>query len=195
MLLLTGCADEKKIDVLAGIDPRRMPTMKSENVATLVSDSGIVQYKIVSPLWLVYEEAKEPYWHFPKGLYLRKYDRNLHVIATVACDSARYFKFKKLWKLDGHVEMTKVPKELFATQQLFWDERRHEIYTDSFIHVQTPTHVLEGTGFRSNEKLTDYRVVRPTGIFPVESGLRQEGGPAGAPPGASAPAASAIMPR
>lgn len=171
LIIASACSEDKKIDVLAGLNPKTMPTMRSENVATLVSDSGITQYKIVSPLWLVYEEAKEPYWSFPKGLYLRKYDRNFRVIATVACDSARYFKMRKLWRLDGNVEMTKVPKELFQTQQLFWDERRHEIHTDSFIHVQTPTHVLEGIGFRSNEKLTDYRVVRPTGIFPVESGL------------------------
>jgi len=187
LLLLGACREEKKLDVLGGLNPKQMPTMRSENVATLVSDSGITQYKIVSPLWLVYDEAKDPYWYFPKGLYLRKYDRNFRVIATVACDSAKYFKLEKIWRLDGNVEMTKVPQELFLTQQLFWDERRHQIHTDSFIHVQTPSHVLEGVGFRSNEKLTDYRVVNPTGIFPVESGAASSSG-ASAPPSAETPA-------
>lgn len=168
-----ACHEDKKLDVASGLDPMKMPTMKSINISTLISDSGVTQYKIVSPLWLVYEEVDSPYWHFPKGLYLRKFDRNFNVIATVACDSAKYFKSSKLWRLDGNVELTKAPKDLFQTQQLFWDERNHRIYSDKFIHIETPTHVLEGYGFWSNERLTEYRIIRPSGIFPIESGLER----------------------
>ena len=163
---LPACREEKKVDVASRLNPERMPTMSTENVSTLISDSGITQYKIVSPLWLVYDNADTPYWSFPKGLYLRKYDPLFRVIATVAADSARYFKNMRLWRLDGNVELTKAPKDLFLTQQLFWDERRQEIYSDSFIHIETTTHVLEGHGFISNDKLTGYRIIRPTGIFP-----------------------------
>ena len=155
--LLPACREEKKVDVAKRLNPERKPTMSTENVSTLISDSGITQYKIVSPLWLVYDNADTPYWSFPKGLYLRKYDPLFRVIATVAADSARYFKNMRLWRLDGNVELTKAPKDLFLTQQLFWDERRQEIYSDSFIH-----------GFISNDKLTGYRIIRPTGIFPVD---------------------------
>ena len=165
---LPACREEKKVDVASRLNPERMPTMSTENVSTLISDSGITQYKIVSPLWLVYDNADTPYWSFPKGLYLRKYDPLFRVIATVAADSARYFKNMRLWRLDGNVELTKAPKDLFLTQQLFWDERRQEIYSDSFIHIETTTHVLEGHGFISNDKLTGYRIIRPTGIFPVD---------------------------
>ena len=63
------------------------------------------------------------------------------VIATVAADSARYFKNMRLWRLDGNVELTKAPKDLFLTQQLFGTNARQEIYSDSFIHIETTTHV------------------------------------------------------
>lgn len=184
-----GCRKEQKVDVAAGLNPEVMPTMKSENVSTLISDSGITQYKIVTPLWLVYEEVDTPYWHFPKGLYLRKFDRNFNVIATVACDSARYYKVQKLWKLDGNVELTKAPRDLFQTQQLFWNERMHRIYSDKFIHIETPQHVLEGNGFWSDEKLERYRVIQPTGIFPVSSQSPGVPGAPGAPASVSQPAA------
>lgn len=179
---LAGCRKEQKLDVAGGLDPAKMPTMKSEKVATLISDSGITQYKIVTPLWLVYEEVDTPYWHFPKGLYLKKFDRNFNVIATVACDSAKYFKMQKLWKLDGNVELTKAPKDLFQTQQLFWNEREHRIYSDRFIHIETPTHVLEGSGFWSDERLERYRVIQPTGIFPVNNPAASGSGPAPSAP-------------
>ena len=165
--MMHSCREENKIDVAARLNPDRMPTMTTINVSTLISDSGVIQYKIVAPMWRVYDRADTPYWIFPKGLYLQKYDRFFHVIATVAADSAKYFKNQKLWRLDGNVEMTKVPKDLFQSQQLFWDQTRGRIYSDSFIHIQTPTHVLEGIGFESNERLTSYRIIKPQGIFPV----------------------------
>lgn len=166
-LLLAACREEKKVDVAAGLNPARMATMSTRNISTLISDSGVIQYKIVAPLWKVYDEADTPYWEFPEGLYLQKYDPYFHVIATVAADSARYFKNQRLWRLDGHVEMTKVPKELFLSERLFWDQRNGRIYSDTFIHIENATHVLEGTGFVSNEKLTNYRILNPEGIFPV----------------------------
>ncbi len=166
--LCIGCHHERKVDVAASLNPDVMPSMKTENVATMISDSGIIQYKIVSPVWYVYDAVDTPYWHFPKGVYLRKFDRQFRVIATVAADSARYFKQQRLWRLDGHVEMQKEPKTLFLTEQLFWNERERRLYSDSFIHIETPENVLEGHGFVSNDRLTAYRIVRPTGIFPVE---------------------------
>lgn len=167
LVVTAGCRNERKIDVADKINPRRMATMTTKNVATFISDSGIVQYKIVAPLWQVFDEVDTPYWTFPQGLYLEKFDPYFHVIATVAADSARFFKNQRTWRLDGHVEMTKAPKDLFLTEQLFWDQRRGIIYSDSFIHIETPTHVLEGMGFESDERLSSYRVIKPQGIFPV----------------------------
>ena len=128
----------------------------------------MTQYKIVTPEWLVFDEIDTPCWRFPKGDYLRKYDRKFKVIASVAADSATYFTQIRVWRLDGNVEMTKAPNDLFQTQQLFWDERNQKIHTDSFMHVETETHVLEGLGFISNQDLTDYSILSPTGIFPID---------------------------
>lgn len=166
-LAAAGCREERKVDVAAGLKAG-MPTMKTKNVSTLISDSGVTQYRIVSPLWTVYDEVDTPYWTFPEGLYLQKYDPSFKVVSTVAADSARYLKNQHLWRLDGNVEITRVPGTLFQTQQLYWNERTHKLFTDSFIHIQTPTHVLEGYGLESDDRLNDYRILRPQGIFPVD---------------------------
>ena len=104
-LMLFSCREERKIDVLGNINLKVMPTMKTENVYTLISDSGITQYRIKSPLWIVYDEIDTPIWRFPKGLFLEKFDKKFNVISSVACDSATYFKREQLWRLDGNVEM------------------------------------------------------------------------------------------
>lgn len=184
LLVGSGCREERKLDVFSKLNIRKMATMTTKNISTLISDSGVVQYKIVAPLWSVYEEVDTPYWTFPKGLYLQKYDPYFKVVATVAADSAKFLKNQKLWCLMGHVEMTKVPGDLFQSERLFWDQKQGKIYSDTFIHIETQTHMLEGIGFESDERLTSYRVLRPQGIFPVQ---REDFGP-GSSSGNSAPA-------
>lgn len=169
VLVLDSCHDERKIDISRSLRPDRMPSMTTHNVNTLISDSGVTQYKIVSPVWYVYDELDTPCWTFPEGLYLEKFDPKFRVVATVAADSATYLTRQKLWRLEGNVEMTKVPKELYLSQRIFWDQRIGKIYSDTFVHIETATHVLEGTGFESNQNLTVYRVLHPTGIFPVSA--------------------------
>lgn len=169
LIVAAGCRDSKPIDVASRLKPEKMPTMSTKNVSTLISDSGVVQYKIVSPLWTVYDRVDTPYWSFPKGIYLQKYDPYFHVVATIAADSAKFFSQMKLWRLDGNVEITRVPKDLFQTAQLFWDQRRGIVYSDSFIHIETETHVLEGLGFESDQNFKSYRVIKPQGIFPVDN--------------------------
>lgn len=162
-----SCTEETKVDISKDLHPEKMPSMVTHNISTLISDSGVTQYKMVAPVWYVYDEADTPYWYFPKGLYLQKFDPDFNVIATVAADSARFFKLQKLWKLEGHVEMTKAPKDLFLSPRVFWDQRKAILYSDTFIHIENATHIIEGTGFESNERLTKYRILHPTGIFPV----------------------------
>ena len=167
-IIIGSCTKESKVDISRNLKPENMPSMVTHNISTLISDSGVTQYKIVAPVWYVYDEVDTPYWLFPEGLYLQKYDPNFNVIATVAADSARFFKIQKLWKLEGNVEMTKAPKDFFLSERVFWDQRKARLYSDTFIHIENATHILEGTGFESNERLTQYRILHPTGIFPVE---------------------------
>lgn len=171
MALITGasaCTEETKIDVASKLHPDKMPTMSTRNIATLISDSGVTQYRIVAPLWEVYNEGERPYWRFPEGIFLKKYDRKFRVIATIAADSAIFFKNEGLWRLDGRVEVTKVPREVFLSQQVFWDQNRGIVYSDSFIHIENATHMMEGIGFTAKQDFSQYRIIKPLGIFPAE---------------------------
>lgn len=167
-LIAPACSDETKVDISAGLDPKKMATMSTKNITTFISDSGITQYKIVTPEWFIYDEAEQPFWSFPKGVYLQKFDELFRVINTVAADSAKYFTNTRIWKLEGNVEMTKAPDELFLSPRLFWNQNKQILYSDTFIHIENSTHVLEGTGFESDDQLRSYRILHPTGIFPVD---------------------------
>ena len=166
---LAGCEEEKKEVVEGHLNPEVDPTMLTRDVETLISDSGIMRYRIKAPLWLVFDNANEPRWTFPQGVNLEKFDDFFHRQATVECDSATYFTTSKIWRLDGHVYIENMAGEKFATNQLYWDQRYRKVYSDSFIHIEQPERTLEGYGFESNERFTTYAVRRVSGMFPVES--------------------------
>lgn len=163
----TSCKDDSSLDT-ADVDTSVViPTMLTRDVETLISDSGVTRYRIVTPIWYVYDEVEEPYWRFPEGLNLNKYDNFFRTEATVRADSAIYQKRKQTWQLDGNVSISNVMNEKFLTQQLFWDQRTHKLYSDSFIHIERTDRVLEGYGFESNEQLTRYTIKKVSGIFPA----------------------------
>lgn len=164
---LAGCDDDSTATISGNTDPETTPTMTTVNVNTVISDSGVTRYKIVTPLWLVFDEAKEAVWRFPNGLHMEKFDHNLNPEASIDSDSATYFKDRQLWRLDGFVNIRNTVGEKFLTAQLFWDQRQQKIYSDSFIHIERDDKTIEGYGFESNETMTRYHVARVAGIFPA----------------------------
>lgn len=144
------------------------PTMATADVTTFISDSGYTRYRIDAPLWLVFDEGEDPFWRFPDGLELEQYDTGMEPQANVACDSALYLYRRRLWRLDGTVVMVNTDRDSFLTQQLFWDQNAHKIYSDSFIHIVRSDRIIEGYGFESDENMRSYSVLNPTAILPVE---------------------------
>lgn len=160
--------EEKKSNTVPfDFDPETVPTMVTDDVRTLISDSGYIRYHIKSPLWLMYAEAKEPNWKFPKGLFLEKYNDTMGVNATFQCDTALYLTDKKLWKFRGNVRMINDVGDKFATQLLYWDQQERKLRSDSFIHIEKGERVIEGYGFESNENITAYRVHKPSMRLPM----------------------------
>lgn len=164
---LEACGGSETESISLDIDPEFTPTMTTREVSTLISDSGITRYHIQAPMWLVFGEASQPSWKFPEGVFLEKFDDNLQQEATVEADSATYLERLKLWRLDGNVRIKNTLNEKFLTPQLFWDQRSQKIYSDSFIHIERSDRVIEGYGFDSDDRLTEYEVKRVSGIFPV----------------------------
>ena len=169
-----GCGEEERHYVAnAG---SRTPTMTTRDVSTFISDSGYTRYHINTDLWLMFEEAKDPHWNFPKGIFVTQYDDSLRETGTFTADTAIYYSQRKLWQFDRNVRMRNVDGDRFLTQQLFWDQNARKVYSDSFIHIERSDRIIEGYGFISNEQMTDYTIRRPSGIFPTSAFASSQGG-------------------
>jgi LPS export ABC transporter protein LptC len=167
LFFAAACSGEKQQTVAVRFDPQHSYTMKTTDVSTLVSDSGVTRYRAKAKLWLMYGKATEPYWYFPEGLYLEQFDTLFHVKASIKADTAYYYERQELWKGIGHVELQNVDGDHFSTSLIYWDQKKERIYSDQYIRIEQGDKVLTGVGFDSNQSLTDYRIFNSTGIFPV----------------------------
>lgn len=163
-----SCGDDKTDSIGDIGDARNYPTMTTTDVSSYVSDSGYTRYHITAPVWYMYEEADTPHWTFPEGLYLEKYDNDMNINATFTADSATYLSARKLWRFDGRVNMRNTDGDRFATPQLYWDQNQRSVYSDSFMHIVRQDRIIEGYGFESNEAMTEYTILNPQMILPVD---------------------------
>ena len=164
--LLFNACDEQKTHVAPAIHERdSVSMMTSYGVNTLISDSGVIKYKIVAERWDVNTVRQPPRWTFEKGIFMEQFDEQFHVEGYIQADSAWYYEQQKLWELRGRVYIRNVNGLVFRSEEFFWDGIRHEFYSHKFSRVVTPERTLEGTYFRSDEHMTHYEVTNSVGSF------------------------------
>lgn len=166
MLILTiSCAGEQKNHAPAVDEQDSLPFMQSRGISTLISDSGIMRYKITAEEWDIYNTTNPPKWVFIKGLLLEKFDTTFHIDWFVQSDTA-YCYNQQLWELRGRVVVRNQEGTVFTSEELFWDMDRHEMYSHMFMRIRTPERMLQGYNFRSNEQMTIYKVEGSQGEAP-----------------------------
>jgi hypothetical protein len=168
MLSLIGCNEVTEHTAPAILERDSVSMMTSYGVNTLISDSGIIKYKIVTERWDVNVVRDPSRWTFEKGVFFEQFDEKFHVEAYVQADTAWYYDQKKLWHLRGRVRIRNVNGLIYESEELFWDGLRHELYSNVFSKVTTPERTLQGTYFLSDEHMAHYTVSNSKGSFRAE---------------------------
>ena len=171
LFLYTACGNNDPEGFDIKYDPETTPSMVTDSVTTLISDSGITRYKLVADIWEVYDKAEDPFWFFPQGIYLERFDSLFQVEAKILADSAWNYTDKNLWRLKGNVDIRNMEGEMFLSDELFWDQKNQTVYSDKYIQIKRDETELKGYGFESNQEMTEYRIFRPhDGKIPFKEG-------------------------
>lgn len=167
---MVSCSEEREHTAPAIHDRDSVPVMTTYGVNTLISDSGVIKYRIVTERWEINENRKPSRWTFNKGILLTQFDLKKHVVGYIQCDSAVYFDKDRRWELRGRVRILTAHGLNFYSNELYWDERNHEMWSYSYSHLKTPDKELQGNWFRSDEQMTNYEIrqTKGWGIFSKE---------------------------
>ena len=167
-MILSGCNDVQEHTAPAIRDRDSASVMTSYGVNTLISDSGVIKYKIITERWDVNTIKNPSRWTFEKGVFFEQFDEKFHVQAYIQADTAWYFDQQKLWHLRGRVKIRNINGLLYESEELYWDGIRHELYSNVFSKVTTPERSMEGTYFLSDERMAHYTVSNSKGSFTRE---------------------------
>ena len=165
---ILSCSDVKEHTAPAIHDRDSVSMMTSYGVNTLISDSGVIKYRIVTERWDVNTVKNPSRWSFEKGVFFEQFDEKFHVQAYIQADTAWYYDQKKLWHLRGRVRIRNINGLIYQSEELFWDGLKHELYSNVYSKVTTPERSMEGTRFLSDEQMRHYTVSNSKGSFMAE---------------------------
>lgn len=147
-----------------------LPVMVTRGVSKLISDSGVMRYKIITEEWRVFDRTQPPRWEFPKGLFLERYDDKFKVNMRFTADSAWLYD-QKTWKLRGHVLLDdQEAHSLLRTEELYWNMQTGEMSSNVHTFLRQPNQSIEGDWFRAivrNGRPTRYHVRQSKGFMPM----------------------------
>ena len=163
--VLAACQNPVEHTAPAIHDRDSVAMMTSYGVNTLISDSGVIKYRIVTERWEVNTNRVPSRWIFDKGMLLEQFDEKFHINSYIQCDTAYYFDQERVWKLYGRVRILTKDGLRFTSEQLTWDENKHELSSNVFSKLVTPERTLQGSYFWSDERMTRYFVSNSKGSF------------------------------
>lgn len=165
LLLFMACSEAHEHTAPAVNPEDSVSMMTTYGVNTLISDSGVIKYRIVAEQWDVNMVRQPSRWEFMKGIFFEQFDEKFHVQGYIQADTAWYFDQQRLWKLRGRVNIRNTNGLIYTSEELYWDGLKHEFYSNVFSRLVTPERTIEGTYFRSDEKMTHYMVTNSKGSF------------------------------
>lgn len=168
ILVLQSCSPSVENTATLGGERDSAAVMKSYNVTTLVSDSGVTRFRVTTAEWLVYDKKAKPTWEFPQGIHLEQFDENLEVHSEVDAKKAIYYTELEEWILSDSVYAINVDGEKFESEILYVHQKEDRIFTDQYVKITQEDKIITGLGMESNQRLTKYTVLKPQGIIPLD---------------------------
>lgn len=146
-------------------------TTQADSLTIIISEAGKKSYRFTTPLLEDYDQAKEPYTEYRKGVFIEtfKSDSTQAVESSLVADYAIQFKKQDLWEAKGNVVAINAEGQKLETQQLFWNRVTHKIYSNIDSKITTAEgDVIIGTGFESDESFEVWEFRKPRGRVAVE---------------------------
>ena len=148
------------------LDLDKIPIQVVDSMFFVQSENGRLKMRVEAPRMEVYEHDTLSYDLFPAGLHVFGYSEEGTLETTIDAQQARHDKRsggeKDQWSAFGNVVIRNILKqETMETDTLYWDSVKHEIWTDCYIHMYSPSGSMQGYGMRSDEMARNAILMHP----------------------------------
>jgi len=149
-----SCGNDIK-EVQDFLADKNLPVGIAKNVNLIHTDSGAVKTRLITPLLNDFSNRKvHPYQEFPEGISVTTFDKNKDSV-TLTANYCRSYGKTGISEVKGNVIVINYKGQAkLYTEQLFWDQNTHYIYTEKKFTIFRKNDTIKGKGFESNEDLS-----------------------------------------
>ena len=168
-MLFAGCENDiERVNMLT--DETETPKVRGTNVKVIYSDSARVKVQVLAPSFQQFPDVERPYMEFPDGLEVYFYNDSMQIDSEIRADYTIYYSEERLWHATGNVVALRLDNgDALHTEELFWDEEAHLIYSDAFTRIQNEDGTFYGKrGFESHQDLSNWQLKGTSGIVNVQ---------------------------
>ncbi len=149
-----------------------VPLQTVEDMFFVQTENGLLKIRVEADRMERYDHDTVSFETFPLGLRVFGYSSDGSLETTIRSDNALHEKHrgsdKEKWSAFGHVVVKNVIKqETMETDTLYWDQAGHEIFTDCYVKLYSPSGFMQGYGMRSDEMARNSIIHRPFDSYGV----------------------------
>ena len=147
----------------AKLDLDKTPLQVVDAMFFVQSENGRLKMRVEAPRMEVYEHDTVSYELFPLGIRVFGYGETGLLETTIVSQKAKHNKKGgELWSAFGNVVIRNIVKnETMETDTLYWDSDKHEIWTDCYVKMYSPSGLMQGYGMRSDEMARNSILMNP----------------------------------
>jgi LPS export ABC transporter protein LptC len=170
ILLASLSACRNDIETVRSLDfIDTLPAMTADDIEIIYSEKGKVQIRLVSPRLISKETETEPILVFPDGFTVYFYDSIMKPTSTISADYGISYEKKKLMEARHNVVVVNTQKnEQLNTEELFWDQNKEVIYSETFVKITSGQQVIYGEGLYSKQPFDVMEVYKTSGVLEIK---------------------------
>jgi LPS export ABC transporter protein LptC len=139
-----------------------------KNIEINYSDRGLTKVKAQAKTATRYNVEK-PYMEFSDGIKVFFYDSENKIISSMIADYATAVEGQGNMIAKGNVVVINEKGEKLHCDELIWDEKSKQIYSNSNVTITTADEIISGKSMVANETFSEYTIKNITGIVKVKS--------------------------
>ncbi len=142
------------------------PIFEIGKATTYYSDSAVVKMKMQAPIQLVFGNSDR---EFPDGLFLEFFDKNGDPTSTLKADYCYYTRKEDLYKATGNVVIEEIrTKDRLDTEELYWNLKKEEVFTDKFVRIEKDGELHIGDGLEAKQDFSYWKILNSKGTISLE---------------------------
>ncbi|WP_209389981.1 LPS export ABC transporter periplasmic protein LptC [Chryseobacterium sp. RR2-3-20] len=168
--ILTSC--EEDLTKINGNDNKNFPSQIIYNAKIIQRDSGFVKLRATAPIIEKYQLIDSPYTIAKKGMRIDFFDKKKpNNPGNITAKYAKIYEYKQFYEAKGDVKILTNDGQRFATQSVYWDQKKKRIYTNDTVYatMKDGSTLVHAKGMTAKDDFSEYTFYKNSGDVSINN--------------------------